>query len=148
MMPNADRLILDQFIPYRLSVASNAVSTRISQSYRQRFGLSVPQWRAIAILAENTAMTSQALSRATRMDKINVSRAAAALVARGLVSDRENPGDGRSHLLALTRDGEALYAQIAPLACELERALLQNFTPQERALLDTLLRRIEGAAQQ
>ena len=144
MMPS---LILDHFIPYRLSVASNAVSARISASYRKRFGLKVPEWRLIAILAEGGEMTPQALGSAARIDKISVSRAAAALIARGLIIARNNPEDGRSHLLALTEDGLSLYAEIAPVALAMEVELLSGFSDTERRLLDGLLRRIEGAAE-
>lgn len=139
-------LRLDAFIPYRLSVASNAVSTRISASYRKRFGLKVSEWRLIAILAEFSEMTPQALGSAARIDKISVSRAAAALTHRGLIAARTNPDDGRSHLLSLTEDGRALYAEIAPAALAMEAELLASFSDEERALLDGLLRRIETAA--
>ena len=140
-------LILDHFIPYRLSVASNAVSARISASYRKRFGLKVPEWRLIAILAEGGEMTPQALGQAARIDKISVSRAAAALIERSLVMQRANPGDGRSHLLSLTTDGASLYAEIAPVALAMEAELLSGFSDAERRLLDELLRRIEGAVE-
>ena len=139
-------LRLDAFIPYRLSVASNAVSTRISASYRKRFGLKVPEWRLIAILAEASEMTPQMLGSATGIDKISVSRAATALIERGLIAARDNPGDGRSHLLALTTDGRALYAEIAPAALAMEAELLASFSVEDRARLDALLRRIEAAA--
>jgi DNA-binding MarR family transcriptional regulator len=139
-------LRLDAFLPYRLSVASNAVSTRISASYRKRFGLKVPEWRLIAILAETSEMTPQALGSAARIDKISVSRAAAALIERGLIAARDNPEDGRSHLLALTEDGRSLYAEIAPIALAMEAELLSSFSIEERALLDGLLYRIEAAA--
>jgi DNA-binding MarR family transcriptional regulator len=139
-------LKLDQFIPYRLSVASNAVSSRIAESYRKRFGLKIAEWRVIAILAEQDKMTPQALGEATRMDKITVSRASAALIDRSLVLAEENPADGRSHFLSLTDDGRALYNEIAPEALKLEADLLAPLNADERHLLETLLRRVELAA--
>ena len=138
---------LDEFLPYRLSVASNAVSSRISQSYRKRFGLKIAEWRVMAILGEHHAMTPQALVSATRMDKISISRAASALTERGLVVASSNPGDGRSHILSLTVDGQALYTEILPLALETEGHLLASFSENERKLLEILLRRIETAAE-
>jgi DNA-binding MarR family transcriptional regulator len=138
---------LDAFLPYRLSVASNAVSSRISQSYRKRFGFKIAEWRVMAILGEHDAITPQGLVSATRMDKISISRAASALTERGLVVASNNPGDGRSHILSLTPDGRALYAEILPLALETEARLLASFSEQERKLLETLLRRIETAAE-
>ena len=139
-------LILDHFIPYRLSVASNAVSARISQSYRRKFGLKIPEWRLIAILAEQDSMTPLDIGKAGELDKITVSRAAAALIERGLVQQRKHPGDGRSHFLSLTSDGRALYREIAPIALATEANLLACFSAEERSLLDGLLRRIERSA--
>ena len=141
-------LALDHFLPYRLSVASNAVSKRISQSYRKRFGLKIPEWRLIAILAERESMTPVEIGQAGELDKITVSRAAAALIERGLVRQRRNPGDGRSHFLSLTGDGRALYSEIAPAALAMEAELLAGFSAEERDALETLLRRIEAVAQE
>lgn len=140
------RLRLGKFLPYRLSVASNAVSERIAQSYRKRFGLKIPEWRLIAILAEEERLTPQALGQRTRMDKITVSRAAAALAQRGVIAASRNPGDGRSHFLSLTEDGRQLYSEIAPLALGLERQLLATLGREERAELERLLHRLEEAA--
>lgn len=140
-------LILDAFLPYRLSVASNAVSTRISNSYRRRFGLKVAEWRVLAILAESPRLAPQALVGATRMDKISISRAATALGERGLIAIQPNRDDRRSHFLALTDEGRALYAEIVPAALDLETRLLDSFSAEECAQLAALLRRIEAAAE-
>lgn len=139
-------LRLDQFLPYRLSVAANAVSTRISQSYRKRFKLKVPEWRLIAILAEQTRMTPQEIGKAGELDKITVSRAAAAMIRRGLVMQDRNPEDGRSHYLLLTPEGRGLYEQVSPAAKALEAELLAGWSDADRENLATLLRRIEAAA--
>lgn len=139
-------LSLSSFLPYRLSVASNAASNLIARAYRKRFGLSVPEWRLVAILAERARATPQDLTKATRMDKIAVSRAAARLEGAGLVARTDNPGDRRSHFLSLTDEGRDLYRQIAPAALEFEALLLEGFSPNEREQLKALLRRIEKVA--
>ena len=139
-------LRLDHFLPYRLSVAANAVSTRISQSYRKRFKLKVPEWRLIAILAEQDRMTPQDIGKAGELDKITVSRAAAALLRRGLIMQDRNPEDGRSHYLLLTDAGRALYGEVAPAAKALEAELLAGWSVEDRETLVTLLGRIEAAA--
>lgn len=139
-------LKLDQFLPYRLSVAANAVSGRISQSYRKKFRLKVGEWRLIAILAEREKMTPQDIGQAGELDKITVSRAAAALIRRGLVMQDRNPDDGRSHYLFLTPEGRDLYEQVAPAAKALEAELLAGWSDEDRQNLATLLRRIEAAA--
>lgn len=138
-------LKLDEFLPYRLSIASNAVSDAVATAYRTLFGLRIPEWRLMAVLAEGGAMSQQALCGRTRMDKVMVSRAAIALADRGLIARAANPEDQRSHLLTLTVAGSALYEQIAPKAIELERRIFAGFSQAERDQLGAMLERLEAA---
>ena len=139
-------LVLDDFIPYRLSVASNLVSDSIARTYEALFGLTIPEWRLIAVIAEGNGVTQQAIGARTRMDKVTVSRAAIALVERGLLERRANATDRRSHLLHLTGAGGDLYAVVAPKALDLERRLFAAFSRSEIAAFMTTLRRIEAEA--
>ena len=139
-------LKLDAYLPYRLSVASNAVSGLIARAYQDRFGLSVPQWRLICVLAEDGGLTQGQLVARTVMDKVTVSRAAQGLLKRHLVGRSDHHADGRSHVLALTAEGASLYAEISPLALAYEAALIAGLAPDEVALLKRLLNRLQSAA--
>ncbi len=139
-------LRLDDFLPYQLSIASNAVSERIARHYERRFGINVPQWRLMAVLGEGGPRSQRDLVDRTRMDKVTVSRASAALVDRGLVKRQSREGDRRSHLIALTGDGDALYREIAPIALQLETRLLAQLEPGERDTLCSILLRLRQAA--
>lgn len=139
-------LKLDAYLPYRLSVASNAVSGLIARAYEDRFGLTVPQWRLICVLAEDKALTQVAVVARTGMDKVTVSRAAQGLSRRRLVARSEHHADARSHMLTLTVEGARLYAEIAPLALAYEAALIAGLAPSEVALLKRLLLRLQTAA--
>ncbi len=139
-------LRLAAFVPYRLSIATNTVSDVIAGAYRALFGLTIPEWRLIAVLAEKGSATQFDLGAATRMDKVTVSRAAIALVARGLMRRSPTPHDKRSHLVALTAEGQALYDQVAPKALALEDAILADFSADEVAALIAMLQRLEAAA--
>lgn len=139
-------LRLDEFLPYQLSVTSNAVSSAIARTYEVLFGLRVPEWRLIAVLAEQEGVTQQALVARTEMDKMTVSRAAQALVTRGLVTRVPHGSDKRSHALALSDDGRALYAQIAPKALELEQKLLEELGTREVAQLKSTLAKLKSAS--
>ena len=141
-----DALVLDQFLPYRLSVASNRVSGRIADAYEALFGLTIPEWRLIAVIAEAQSITQAAIGERTRMDKVTVSRAAVSLRDRGLLSRDPHPVDRRSHLLALTTQGQALYDQVVPQALAMERRLFARFSDAELAGFTAMLRRIEAAA--
>lgn len=139
-------LKLDAYLPYRLSVASNAVSGLIARAYEDRFGLTVPQWRLICVLAEDGAMTPGQIVARTVMDKVTVSRAAQGLLKRHLVGRSAHGVDGRSHLLTLSPQGQRLYADIAPMALEYEQALLRGLDPAEVAQLKALLEKLQSAA--
>jgi DNA-binding MarR family transcriptional regulator len=149
-MPNSPRpaLRLQNYLPYRLSVAANAVSRLIARAYEDGFGLKIPQWRLIAVLADEGPLTPQALCSSTIMDKVTVTRAAQGLLRRRLVRRLPNHLDGRSHRLALTRTGERIYRKIVPLALEHEARLLQGFTRADALRLERLLRQLELTAAQ
>jgi DNA-binding MarR family transcriptional regulator len=140
-----DGLKLDAYLPYRLSVASNAVSGLIARAYQDRFGLSIPQWRLTCVLAEDSGLTQGQIVARTVMDKVTVSRAAQGLLKRRLVGRSEHP-DGRSHVLTLTTEGRRLHAEIAPLALAYEAALIAGLAPEEVTLLKRLLCRLQTAA--
>lgn len=143
---NGRALILDSFIPYRLSITSNLVSARIARAYEALFGLTIAEWRLVAVVAETGSTTQQAIGVRTRMDKVTVSRAAIALVERGLLERSRQPGDGRSHLLTLTAAGGDLYAQVVPKALELERRIFGQLDTAEIDQFMATLRRIDDAA--
>jgi DNA-binding MarR family transcriptional regulator len=145
-MPDS-ALRLDGYLPYRLSVASNAVSRLIARAYEDRFGLTIPQWRLIAVLAEDGPLTQQAIGTRTVMDKVTVSRATQGLVKRRLVERAPHDADGRSHHLALSKAGERLYSEISPVALEYEARLLQEFDPAAVAELKRVLLLLERAAE-
>ena len=144
-MPGA-ALKLDDFLPFRLSFTSNLVSDRIARAYQALFGLTIPEWRLVAVIAESDGITQQAIGANTRMDKVTVSRAAIALVERGLVERAPNAGDRRSHLLRLTASGRALYEQVAPKALELEQRIFGSFDAERVERFVAMLREIDAVA--
>ena len=130
---------LADFLPYRISVTSNAISQRIALEYRARFGLKVPEWRVMAVLGDSGPLTQRQLVGATFMDKVAVNRACKELEERDLIARQPNVDDGRSHLLELTGAGRAMHSQIMPLALGLEARLLECLTAAEqRSLRKTL----------
>ena len=141
----ADPLRLDAFIPFRLSVTSNLVSETIASTYQALFGLTIPEWRLIAVIAENEGVTQQQVGRRTRMDKVTVSRATIALVERGLIERRPHASDRRSQSLHLTKNGRDLYAAVAPKALELERRIFADFDPKDVAAFGEMLLRVQQA---
>lgn len=141
-----ETLRLDDFLPYRLSIASLTVSRIIATGYATKFDLSIPEWRLIAVLHEDESATQQELVGRTLMDKVAVSRAAQSLEERGLIRRTSNAEDGRALRARLTSAGQSLFSAIAPTALEYERKLLANFTKTEIRQLESMLLRLSEAA--
>src|SRR5215831_6645102 len=74
------KLDLEHFVPYRLSVLSNRVSSAIARQYSDRFGLSIPEWRVMAVLGGTPGLSAREVAERTAMDKVQVSRAVARLL--------------------------------------------------------------------
>jgi DNA-binding MarR family transcriptional regulator len=144
---SADRLHLDRFVPYRLSVLSNIISMSIADTYEREFGLSIPQWRVIAVLARYPDLSAIEVAERTAMDKVAVSRAVQALLASGRLERTYDKGDRRRSMLRLSQVGQTVYTRVAPLALNYEKMLLDALSPSDRRVLDRLIGRLIERAQ-
>jgi DNA-binding MarR family transcriptional regulator len=145
-MARQQKLHLEKFLPYRLSVLSNTVSSAIAAAYFAHFGLSIPEWRVMAILAANPGLSAAEVTARTAMDKVAVSRAVATLIAVGRLRRTTVPADRRRTHLALTPAGAGVYSRVVPMALEYERRLLAPLSRRDRATLDRILRELLGRA--
>ena len=145
-MTRHQKLHLEKFLPYRLSVLSNTVSSAIAAAYFANFGLSIPEWRVMAILAANPGLSAAEVTARTAMDKVAVSRAVATLLAAGRLRRTTVPADRRRTHLALTPAGDAVYSRVVPMALEYERRLVAPLSKRDRATLDRILRELLGRA--
>jgi DNA-binding MarR family transcriptional regulator len=132
-------LLLENFLPYRLSVLTNLVSSAIAGAYRERFGLSIPEWRVLAVLANCPDLSAAEVAQRTAMDKVAVSRAVRALLKAARLERRMAHTDRRRSVLRLTAAGRQVHAAVAPFALAYERALVKPLSRAERAALDRSL---------
>lgn len=140
------RLRLAEFLPYRLSVLSNTISSAIAARYQSAFGLTIWQWRVMAVIGETPGLTASQVTARTAMDKVAVSRAVAGLEEVGRLIRQRDESDGRAARLHLTPEGEAIYARIVPIAQSSEHDLLAGLSEAERAELTRLLDKLAMAA--
>ena len=147
-MPPLERvaLHLESFLPYRLSVLSNTVSSAIAGAYRERFGLSIPEWRVLCVLAMTPDLSAIEVAQRTAMDKVGVSRAVASLLKLRRIERRVAKSDRRRSVLRLSKAGESVYEHVAPFALAYERNLIAPLDEQARVALDGLLRTLLGRA--
>jgi DNA-binding MarR family transcriptional regulator len=135
-------LQLDRFIPYRLSVLTNTVSLVIAGAYEREFGLSIPQWRVMAVLARYPDLSAIEVAERTAMDKVAVSRAVQSLIDAKRVLRAFDKGDRRRSILRLSAAGQAVYTRVAPMALRYEQELLSALNPADQRTLDRLLTRL------
>jgi len=126
-------------LPYKLSVAADSVSRMIARFYLGETGLGMPEWRLLAAVGRHGVLSPTMAGEQTAMDKVKVSRAAASLAGRGLLRQSQDPNDGRGRLLRLTRKGTGVYAGIAPMAEEIDKAISSCLTRSEKTVLHKAL---------
>lgn len=140
---NDDLLELENFLPYRLNRLADAVSRGFSRLYKERFGLTRPEWRLLATLGQYGSMTATTVGRHSSMHKTKVSRAVTALESRRWLTRTTDEADRRVEHLTLTKAGEDAYRELVPLAKEFERHLSSAIGPARFAEFDYGLERLE-----
>lgn len=146
----AEPLHLDLFIPYRLSVLSNIVSRSVARIYAQRFDLTIPEWRVMAVMGleeeRGDSLCANSIVTRTAMDKVQVSRAVSRMIEAGLIDRSIDPDDRRRSLLHLTERGRQMYEDIVPAALKYEEELLDSLSTDELITLERLITKLTKAA--
>ena len=142
----SDELRLEYFLPYRLAVLSTTVSATVARAYDKRFGVSIPEWRVIAVLGRFPGLSAVEVAGRTMMDKVAVSRAVTKLIKNGHIDREFADTDKRRSILNLSEDGKRLHDEIAELALQFERDLLLGFSEEELESLNSLMERLLARA--
>ncbi|MCT4553833.1 MAG: MarR family winged helix-turn-helix transcriptional regulator [Pelagimonas sp.] len=125
---------LARFTPYRLARAAEQTSQALARQYRDRFGISIPEWRVLVHLSQASDVSVRDIEARVAMEKSKVSRAASRLEAAGYVTKRVHESDRRLVQLGLTDRGRDLMTRLLPLAA----AYQQQIETQMGALFDQL----------
>ncbi|MBK9361140.1 MAG: MarR family transcriptional regulator [Rubrivivax sp.] len=133
---------LDRFLTYRLHRIAKISDRDSAAAYQAELGLSLSEGRCLAAVGQFEPASVKDIARLANLDKANASRAADALVARGLVQKAASATDGRGVALSLTREGRVLWRRVMKL---IERRNVEVFgvlDGKELRLLDGLLDRL------
>ncbi|KZL15403.1 Transcriptional regulator HosA [Pseudovibrio axinellae] len=142
-----DDFQLGAFFPYKVRVFGTAVSAAVSSVYRERYGLSVSEWRTMAILGRNQALSASEIVERSSMDKVNVSRAVQSLRKKELLRRDIDGEDRRKSVLRLTAEGLRIFYDVIPLVRDVEAALTANLSEEEQTLLMTLMEKVQHNAE-
>ncbi|MDX1506848.1 MAG: MarR family transcriptional regulator [Woeseiaceae bacterium] len=143
----SDELILENFMPYRLARLSSTVSARVAKAYDKEFGLSIPEWRVIAVLGRYPGLSAVEVAEQTFLDKVAVSRAVTKLIRNGRIDRQFADADRRRSILNLSEKGREVHDGVAKLALQFERELLEGLSEDDVAefnkVMDGLLERAQ-----
>ncbi len=129
-------------VSYRLHVVANLLSRGAAMRYKREFGVSLWEWRTVALLGARSPQSLNDLAQAAGLDKSQMSRVVAGLVARGLVARGADATDGRGVSLSLSRSGTKLYEGLIGAAAERNDAFLGCLSASERECLARALGKI------
>lgn len=139
---------LQHFFPYLVRIYYRAVSGSVTDIYSSLFGLTVSEWRVLAVLGPKRAMSASDIVKQSSMDKVKVSRAIAKLRESGLLKRDVDGDDRRRYALRLTDRGDEVFRTLVPKVLELEEKLLEGLTQGERRMLVGLMERVRKNAEQ
>jgi DNA-binding MarR family transcriptional regulator len=147
MPAKASRLsLIQELLSYRLAVISSLLSGSAALRYRRQFGVSLWEWRTIALLGASSPASLNDLAKAAGLEKSQMSRVVSGLTARGLVFRGPDETDGRGVQLTLTRTGQRLYEGLIHIANERDTKLWASLPSEDRESLKRVLNTLQGTA--
>ena len=144
---NTSLLTLERYLPYRLSILSNKISSVVAQSYKDRFALSITEWRIMAVLGEYPDASADEISAKTQIEKSLISRAGGNLLKRNLIIRELSKEDKRRSQIRLSDTGYDVYSQIVPVSLDFEQQLLACLCDDEQKQLSELIDKLQAHAE-
>jgi DNA-binding MarR family transcriptional regulator len=149
--PNGERLEIANFPTFHIIRLASLAKHNVTGRYLEEFGLSMPEWRLLSLVATHPPQPFSEVTAKTYMDKGQVSRTLRAVHARGYVSmeqavgETKRPASGVSPrvIISITPEGLALFNKILPVAQMRQMELIELMSPQERDIFLDILQRME-----
>ena len=141
---SGDGLTVDNFLTTFMSQLVTALKRTITMPYVEKFGLTVPEWRLLSLLAHLKRLPFAELVLRSTSDKALVSRTLRLLEKRGFVELQAEGNTPRKRLICfITQDGMALHDKVIPLARRSQAEALRVMTPEERRVVFYALKRVQ-----
>ena len=134
-------------LSYRVHVVANLLSRGAELRYRREFGVSLWEWRTVALLgAADEGLSLGHLAHAAGIDKSQMSRVVSGLAKRRIVLRAAHPGDGRGIRLTLSKSGRKLYLGLIRAAAERDTAFRNCLSAAEKSVFERALTKLAGQA--
>jgi DNA-binding MarR family transcriptional regulator len=137
-----DKLLLEEFLPYKLSYLTNLISDDLSKLHTDQYGIANTEWRVMAVLGVSSGVSAGHVAEKTAMDKVAVSRAINNMIKNGLIERHFSKEDKRRSELMLSEEGENVYRNIVPLVLQYEDDIMGTLSENERRELTNILAKL------
>jgi DNA-binding MarR family transcriptional regulator len=137
---------ITELLSTRLLRLSNTLALYSSRRYRQQFGVTLPEWRVMSIVASRDGMTARDISRILATDKAWVGLSVKSLARRGYLTRAGDKEDSRRVLLRLTRQGKQIHDAIMSVARQRQRRLRAALSEGTADILSASLDRLQAEA--
>ena len=138
---------IKELLSYRLHQVANLLSRGAEMRYRREFGVSLWEWRTVALLGGAAgAQSLNDLARAAGMDKSQMSRVVAGLKKKRIVVRETDANDARGIRLSLAPSGRALYQKLIHAAAERNQAFVGCLSARERECLEGIMKKLAHEA--
>ena len=137
---------LTRFLTYRILRLHHALNAQAVAILAEVGGISLGQWRVLAMIGSGGALTARDLARRTGLDPAFISRTMRSLERAGFVRTARSDADRRVVTVELTAEGAELHDRTLPVMQARQEALLQALAPDERDAIFRIIDKLERAA--
>jgi len=139
---DAAKLDLDNYLPYLVNRVGNIIAEQFGGEALAPYGLSIPMWRVMAVLASEGSQRQIDLAEYTSIEVSTLSRIVTRLVRMGVVSRTRSTSNTREVVVKLTAKGNAQVSRLIPVAHDYESVAIAGLRPEELSALKNALRRV------
>lgn len=151
---NGKNLSVADFPTYTFGRLTGIIRRSFMPEYVDPFGLTIPEWRVMAAIASLSSLSFNEICATITMDRAQVSRTLASLVAKGLAAqltaargEHRGRGQGVTQTkIILTAKGTRIYRRILPIGQRHQMVLLSVLDDHERAVVRKALQKMLAAA--
>ena len=131
---------LEQQVGYLLRIALQRHYSLFAE--RMTEGLTAPQYAAMYKLFELGTCSQNRLGRLINLDNATINGIVRRLQAKGFLTLRGDPCDGRRHEIALSPEGKKAVQKALPIAMEISEKTMAALSVSEQNTLQKLLKKL------
>lgn len=132
-------------IYFKIAFLANHFRDPTNRAIENEYDLTRPEFSILFCLAQRDKISAIDVADLTQQPKNSLSRGAASLLSKQLITRQDDGNDGRRKLLSLTTKGKAQYRKILHKLKDADKRLIASLTEVELRQLDRLLSKMCSA---